>query len=128
MNGNLLARFQGHNYINLETYRKNGVGVKTPVWFVEDDGMLFVRTIDNSGKVKRIRNNQLVRLAPCDARGGLLDEWVEGQAKLVDDITANNVNQLMNRKYGRQKRVFDAFGTLNKSKHATIEIKVSLTN
>jgi PPOX class probable F420-dependent enzyme len=43
-------------YINLETFRKNGVGVKTSVWFVQDGDTIYVRTVANSGKVKRIRN------------------------------------------------------------------------
>ena len=122
MTDELLTRFQGQNYINLETFRKSGVGVKTPVWFVEEDGLLFVRTIEDSGKVKRIRNNGRVRLVPCDARGGVLGEWVDGQAQLVDEKTAEKVNRLLNRKYGVQKRMFDAMGAFGKSKHATIQI------
>ena len=27
------ASLRGENYINLETFKKNGQGVKTPVWF-----------------------------------------------------------------------------------------------
>ena len=27
------ASLQGHKYINVETFRKNGQGVRTPVWF-----------------------------------------------------------------------------------------------
>lgn len=28
--------FDGHSYLNIETFRKSGVGVKTPVWFVRE--------------------------------------------------------------------------------------------
>ena len=62
-------------YINLETFRKSGVGVKTPVWFVQEGETLFVRTVANSGKVKRIRNNTHVNIAPCKADGALLGVW-----------------------------------------------------
>ncbi len=48
--------FDHQSYLNLETFRKNGSGVKTPVWFVEDCGVLYLRTDAASGKVKRIRN------------------------------------------------------------------------
>jgi hypothetical protein len=63
--------FNGQQFLNLETRRKSGVKVQSPVWFVEDDGVLYIRTQSNSGKVKRIRNNARVRVAACDARGGL---------------------------------------------------------
>ena len=56
-------------FLNLETFRKNGNGVKTPVWFVQEGEVLYVRTIADSGKVKRIRNNQQVNVAPCKANG-----------------------------------------------------------
>ncbi len=46
--------FDHQSYLNLETFRKNGSGVKTPVWFVEDGGLLFVRTDASSGKVDRL--------------------------------------------------------------------------
>ena len=50
--------FTSQQYLNLETFRKNGAAVKTPVWFVQDGDATFVRTLANSGKVKRIRNNK----------------------------------------------------------------------
>ncbi len=50
---NLIKKqFENQNYINIETFRMNGQGVKTPVWFVQDDGSLYVRTAEGSGKVK----------------------------------------------------------------------------
>jgi uncharacterized protein len=51
-----IDQFTGHKFINLETFRKSGVGVRTPVWFAERDGQFFVYTLLNFGKVKRIRN------------------------------------------------------------------------
>src|SRR5260370_20858497 len=53
------AAFAGHKYLNLETFKKNGEGVKTPVWFAADasvsldssDAKLYVYTIGVSGKV-----------------------------------------------------------------------------
>jgi hypothetical protein len=57
--------FEKQKYLNIETFRKNGEGVRTPVWFVQDGEVLYARTIANSGKVKRIRNNGQVKIAPC---------------------------------------------------------------
>jgi uncharacterized protein len=64
-----LARFGDQKYISLETLRKNGEGVKTPVWFVLHDGALYVYTEATSWKVKRIRHNLRIRVAPCTMRG-----------------------------------------------------------
>src|SRR5258705_11654888 len=79
------AAFAGHKYLNLETFKKSGEGVKTPVWFAADpsasldsnDAKLYVYTIGVSGKGKRIRNNPPVKIAPCDMRGRGLGGWGE---------------------------------------------------
>jgi hypothetical protein len=118
------AQFKGQSYLNLETFRKSGLGVRTPVWFVEQDGMLYVRTIDGSGKIKRIRSNGQVRVAPCKVDGALLGEWLDGRARLVDEQTAGMVNGLLRRKYGLQKMLFDVMGRGRKYQPATIEIRL----
>jgi hypothetical protein len=122
--GQSVDQFTNQNFINLETTRRNGEAVQTPVWFVELGGMLYVRTGADSGKVKRIRNNGLVRVAPCDYRGELQGDWVDAQARLVDSSTAEQVNQLFNRKYGLQKRGFELLGRFSSSKMVTIAIKI----
>jgi PPOX class probable F420-dependent enzyme len=76
----LHTKFDHQQYLNLETFRKNNIGVKTPVWFVEDGGTLFVRTGATSGKVKRIRNNHLVHISPCKMDGALLGDWIKASA------------------------------------------------
>ena len=66
-----LAAFSRHRYLSLETYRRTGQAVATPVWFVVDRDVIYVYSLATAGKVKRIRNNPRVRIAPCDARGRL---------------------------------------------------------
>jgi PPOX class probable F420-dependent enzyme len=78
------AGFSGQKYLNLETFKKSGEGVKTPVWFAAEpsakldstDAKLYVYTIGVSGKVKRIRNNSSIKIAPCNMRGDVQGEWV----------------------------------------------------
>jgi PPOX class probable F420-dependent enzyme len=111
------AAFSGHKYLNLETYRKNGAAVRTPVWFAADaaDAMdpaetkLYVYTIGVSGKVKRIRNNPQVRIVPCDMRGGLQGEWVAARAEIVTGQQAGHGMRLLNRKYVPWKQALDFF-------------------
>jgi PPOX class probable F420-dependent enzyme len=117
-----LAQFANQQYINVETFRKNGQGVQAPVWFVGDGGTLYVRTVDNSWKVKRIRNNPRVRVMPCDVRGGPKGEWVEGQARFADAAEAERVNQLLGRKYGFQKTIFEVMSKLQGRKYTVFAI------
>ena len=72
-------------YISLETFRKNGEGVRTPVWTVAQDGKLLVWTQGDSWKVKRARNNPRVRVAKCDMRGNTEGPWVEGVVASISD-------------------------------------------
>ena len=121
---NKLEPFAHQQFINVETYRRSGHGVPTPVWFVEDMGTLYVRTVDGSGKVKRIHNNPRVRVMPCDVRGGSLGEWVEGQARFADAAESNRVNQLLAHKYGLQKAMFEIMGKLQGRQYTVIAIQV----
>lgn len=78
------SNLDGHQYMSLTTFRKNGTPVPTPVWFVENNGRLYMTTQAESGKVKRIRNNGKVTVAPCKANGEVLGVSVEAHARLID--------------------------------------------
>lgn len=99
-----MLHLAGEKYINLETYRKNGRGVRTPVWFVEsssDDGsILYVRTSDDTGKYKRIRNNPSVQVAPCDMRGSVKGKWVKGEARIASEEEKLKAFKMLEKKYG----------------------------
>ena len=77
-----LLPFEGENVISLETYRRNGEPVRTPVFFLVEDGVLFVHTGGGSGKVKRIRRNPKVRVAPSHFRGKPKADYIDGRAEL----------------------------------------------
>ena len=84
MPGSPFAQLGNHKYISLETLKKNGQPVKTPVWFVLQDDKLYVYTEADSWKVKRIRNNPRVRVALCTIRGRVTGPWHEGTASIVE--------------------------------------------
>lgn len=94
--------FENHQYLSLETFRKSGVGVATPVWFAQaGDGTIYITTQANAGKVKRIRNNGRVRIAPSDVRGNLLGDHYDAHARIITDPDeAKRANRHLNRKYG----------------------------
>ena len=121
-----LSQFINQNYLNLETFRKAGGSVKTPVWFVQDDEKLVVWTEIGSGKARRIRNNGSVRIAPCKADGILVGEWVSATA-LVDDSASGleQLKRLMSKKYGFMFAVFGVMGRLRRSKYTRIQIQIN---
>jgi uncharacterized protein len=95
-----LLQFDGEKYLNLETYRKNGLAVRTPVWFVESNGTLYVRTSDDTGKYKRIRNNPSVQIAPCDMRGKVKGTWAKGEARIANEDEKVKAFKMLEKKYG----------------------------
>jgi len=74
------------SYVSLETFRKTGEGVKTPVWIAPDpdDERLYVYTNQTSWKVKRIRRNGSVRLAACTASGRITGDEHAAEARMLD--------------------------------------------
>src|SRR5579864_8302204 len=114
-----IAQFAKAKYMNLETFRKTGVGVCTPVWFAQDSGaspdagvIFYVYSTPDAGKVKRIRNNRTVRVAPCDFRGHLRGAWVNGLARISEGAEAAHGQELLRRKYGLMKIIGDFFNRL----------------
>lgn len=107
MSPNKAAYFAHHNYVNLETFKKDGSSVKTPLFFVEHDGLLYMRTPRYTGKTKRIRRNPRVRIAPSNRRGSPQGEWMDGQAEIHEATEMKWVNDLVKRKYGLVKRLID---------------------
>lgn len=104
-----LTQFANQNYLNLETFRKNGQAVKTPVWFVQDGDTIYIRTANTSGKVKRVRNNGSVNIMPCGQSGESLGTWVPARAReAVDAETAGLVRRLLVEKYAEMVAVFEA--------------------
>lgn len=112
----------GHQYMALTTYRRSGAGVPTPVWFAQDGDRLYIITVDGSGKVKRIRNNAGVHVAPSDARGRVLGPEAAGAARVLPPAEATHADACLNRKYGFQKRVFDLMGVLGRRKRVVLEV------
>jgi PPOX class probable F420-dependent enzyme len=96
-----LKQFKDQEFLSLETFRKNGSGVKTPVWFAQEDDSLYIWTVGDSGKIKRIRNNPRVNIAPCRRFGKVTGEWMTAQASVDDSAAAvRHVEVLLSRKVG----------------------------
>lgn len=121
-----LKQFDKQQYLTIETFRKNGEGVKTPVWFAQDGETLHVWTGSGSGKVKRIRNSGAVRVAPSTAAGEPLGEWVNAQAFANDaPEKVAYTETLFRKKYGLVFRLLSAFNKWRGGVYASVEIRLA---
>ena len=119
-----LAPFAGQKYLNLESVKRDGTSIQTPVWFAEEQGVLYVYTLANAGKVKRIRHHSHIRIAPCTMRGTVIGAWVEAEATIVDATTAAHGHALLRHKYGWMKGIGDLFSRLLHRERVVIAIRV----
>jgi uncharacterized protein len=90
---------RGQKYISLTTFRKNGTGVATPVWFGEEEGALYVMTRSDMGKMKRIRNNRQVKVAPCTILGKVTGPEFAATARVLSPSEHARARQAINLKY-----------------------------
>lgn len=86
-------------YLSITSYRRDGSGVSTPVWFAAEGDRLLVMTDSRSGKVKRIRRNPYVTIAPCSGRGKPKAEPMPAHAELLPASEVERARRLIKRKY-----------------------------
>jgi|ERR1035438_2114701 PPOX class probable F420-dependent enzyme len=122
------AALVGHKYLSLETFKKSGEGVRTPVWFAGDPSSgfsptkLYIYTVDNTGKVKRMRNNPRVKIAPCDGGGKIQGEWVDATATIVTGQEAARGMRLLNKKYFPLKQILRFFALFSRQPRIVIAL------
>jgi PPOX class probable F420-dependent enzyme len=106
-------------YLSLATFRRTGAEVRTPIWFAVLPGeqradTLWMVTGGDSGKVKRLRNDPRVRVAPSDVRGIVHGPWREGTGRIADDPQEiARAHALLRAKYGWQVTWLDFFSRLS---------------
>lgn len=95
----VFAALRGHKYANLTTFKRNGAGVPTPVWFAEDSGKIYVMTRSDSWKMKRLRHNPHAKLAPSTIRGKTVGAAVPVVGRLLGDEESVAALAALRRKY-----------------------------
>ena len=123
-----LEQLDREAYISLATFRKSGAAVKTPVWFAAENGKLYVFTEASSWKVKRLRNEPRIRVAPCSVRGRVRGEWIEGTGHRIDDPSiVEGAYQALLHKYGWQMRLTNLLSGLTGriDKRAILELELA---
>ena len=118
--GTSFSDLSAAKYIVLETYRRNGNPVRTPVWFVEDNGSVYVRTGVKSGKVKRLRRNPSLKLARSNGRGEPKGPWIDATATFAQDQEKQVALDRLKQKYGLQWKMVNLFHRIQGKTDETI--------
>jgi PPOX class probable F420-dependent enzyme len=103
---------RGHKYAVLVTFRRNGDGVPSPVWFgLDHRGRAYVHTPHDAGKVKRIRNNARTLLAPSNVRGKPTGPAICGKARILPKEEGPHAEAALAAAYGLGRKLYEgAFG------------------
>ena len=115
-------------YINLETFKRDGTGVKTPVWAAPLEGTLIVMSAGSGYKIKRLQRDPHARVAGCDFRGNVHGPWLEATGRVIADKEhVKRAHAAMRKKYGFTMLVTDLFafvaGRIPKRVYLEITVK-----
>jgi uncharacterized protein len=94
-----LAPLAAQQTVLLTTYRRDGTPVGTAVHVAVDGDRAFVRTFDTAWKLKRLRRNPLVELAPCTLRGRPTGPAIRARARVLDGPEAAHAARALAQKY-----------------------------
>jgi PPOX class probable F420-dependent enzyme len=98
---------EAHKRALVVTYRKDGTPVPTPVWAAADGGRLYVRSERACGKVKRLRKDPRVLIAPCTVRGKPLGPPFEATGRLLAPREEPRAERALVRRYGLGRALFE---------------------
>lgn len=101
----IASQLRSKRYISVETYRRDGRAVQTPVWFYVDEGAIYVVTRSKTGKAKRLKNNPKVRIAECTMGGKVTGPWISGTATILDRERTAVAVKMRDKKYGMRARL-----------------------
>jgi uncharacterized protein len=96
------ASLSSYEFVLLTTMRKSGVEVPTAMWFAYEQGKLYMVTGRTNGKIKRIRTNGRVSVAPCDLMGNVLGPQIEAYAHELPVAQHAHADALLAQKYGEE--------------------------
>jgi PPOX class probable F420-dependent enzyme len=115
-------------YISLRSYKRDGGAVDTPVWVAPLDGKLYVFTLRETFKVKRVTRNPKVQVAKCDIRGKLLGPWHDGECHVVPagSEVERRAYESFNDKYGLTMRVGNLLSSLTGRRKRRVMLEIAL--
>jgi PPOX class probable F420-dependent enzyme len=115
---------RGAKYTLLVTHKRSGEPVPTPVWAgLGDDGKLYIRTEQDVAKVKRVRNDSHVKVAPCGSRGQPRGELIEGRARIVSPDEEKRAERALKAHFGLGRQIYES--TMGAAAGPMVYIEVS---
>jgi PPOX class probable F420-dependent enzyme len=120
--GATVTRLQGYRFLNLTTFRKNGAPVVTTVLFALANDKIYVWTTKDTGKVKRIRNNATVQIAPSTRLGRPRGPIAAATARILSATEQIKAQTVTDRQFGWLKRFFALIWRLQGREQIYIEI------
>lgn len=100
-------------YLNLESLKRDGSAVRTPLWFAPDaDGTFYIYSQAEAYKVKRLRRTPACRVAACDMRGNVSGPWLEARAEILSGAAAAHGMALLDRRYWPWKQMLGLLARL----------------
>lgn len=101
----ILQPFVAQKVVLLQTRKRDGSWVDTPVSIAVDGDRAYFRTPALASKNKRLRNFAEVRFAPCAWRGRSTGRPVQATARRLAGEESVAAGRLINRKYPLLQRI-----------------------
>ena len=121
----VLTGLKGYRFLNLSTFRKSGVPVLTTVLFALASDKIYAWTPKDSGKVKRIRNDASVQIAPSTRLGRPLGPKAAATARILSVTEQTEAQSLTDRQFGWLKKFFGLIWRLQGREQIYIEITLT---
>jgi PPOX class probable F420-dependent enzyme len=83
----------------VSTFRRSGAAVATPLWFGWTDRGIAIVTPANAGKVRRLRRETRVTVAPCRGQGNVTGSTAAGRARILAGSEATAALRLIAKRY-----------------------------
>jgi PPOX class probable F420-dependent enzyme len=101
-----LESLRGNTYAVLVTFRRDGDPVPSPVWFAVDDaGLAYVKTRHDAGKVKRLRNDPRVLIAPSSSRGKPAGRAIKASGRVLPHDEWAHAERVLAAAYGSSRAI-----------------------
>ena len=122
------AALTGEEFALLVTFRRSGEPVPTPVWFGMHDDRLYVESLVDAGKVKRLRHDRHVRVAPCTFRGKPTGPFADGVGQMLEAAEEEVAESALDRHYGLRRRLYVRLGARLGVRSAYLELTATRLN
>jgi PPOX class probable F420-dependent enzyme len=118
-----LSPLRDHKYAVLVTFRRNGEAMPSPVWFgLDERGIAYVKTAPDVGKVKRLRNDSRVVIAPSTNRGKPVGPAIRAVGRVLPQAEWPRAEAALVAAYGSGRVLFERVVGASDEDSAYLEI------